>query len=61
MNNHRTHGGHEKRREEKVLGRMHEGKLERTRLKFGPTERAHVDGEVQAFGVEACGFWNILV
>jgi len=58
MNNHRTHGGREKR---KVLGRMHEGKLERTRLKFGPTKRAYVDGEVQAFGVEACGFWNIPV
>lgn len=42
-------------------GYLGECKLEITGLEFGPTKAADIDAEVQAFGVEACGFWNILV
>lgn len=48
-------------RERKLLGGMHEGKLEWARLKLSPAESADIYGEVQALGVEASGFWYVLV
>lgn len=48
-------------RERMLLGRLHEGKFERTRLKLGPAQSADIDGKVQAFRIKASGFRDVFM